>query len=113
MIPVGFALHPDDEFLELNREIIEREAEYYEVAPETLWAEHADGSLHPNGFWRRFAELKEKTGRPFVAHGVGLSMGTRSARDALRRSRWLDRVRDDHRTFEFGWWTDHLGATSL
>ena len=41
---VGWALHPDVEYLELTRGIIEREADYYEINPETLWRPR-DGAL--------------------------------------------------------------------
>ena len=111
MIPVGFSLQPDPEFLERTARIIAR-ADYWEVAPETLWRHRGDGRLEPNGFHRRFAELARRD-RFFVAHGVGLSLGTVDAGDARRRRAWLERVRADHATFGFRWYTDHLGASSV
>jgi uncharacterized protein len=113
VIPVGFTLQPDLEFLGLLEELILDRPDYYEVAPETLWRLRDDGSLTENGFHRRFAALADETGRPFVAHGVGLSLGTAAADDAPRRRAWLSRVRADHRRFRFRWYTDHLGASSL
>ena len=113
MIPIGFTLQPNDEFLDLCELLILEDADYYEVAPETLWRESLEGRLAPNGFHRRFLALKERTRRPFVAHGVALSMGTADAKDAARRRRWLAQVKQDHRAFSFRWYTDHLGATSL
>lgn len=112
MIPVGFTLQPDRRFLELTRPLVEA-ADYYEVAPETLWRDDAEGRLQPNGYHRTFAELRRVTGKPFVAHGVGYSMGTSCASDAKRRRAWRARVAADQRTFRFRWWTDHLGATSV
>jgi uncharacterized protein (UPF0276 family) len=109
-VPVGFTLQPEEKFLELLEPVIRR-ADYYEVAPETLWRELPNAALVENGFHRRFAALKAKSRKPFVAHGVGLSMG--SASDAARRKRWLKRVREDHGTFEFGWYTDHLGQSEV
>ena len=113
MVPVGLTLQPEVEFVELLDEVIRHEVDYYEVAPETLWRAGSDGSLEPNGFHRRFAALGEETRRPFVAHGVGLSMGSDCPADRARRKSWLARLRQDHRQFRFRWYTDHLGATSL
>jgi uncharacterized protein (UPF0276 family) len=111
MIPVGFTLQPDAEFLERCARIL-RGADYWEVAPETLWRHRSDGRLEPNGFHRRFLELP-RGGRFFVAHGVGLSLGTAAASDARRRRAWLGRVRADHAAFGFRWYTDHLGASAV
>ncbi|MDB4969253.1 MAG: hypothetical protein JWN44_4942 [Myxococcales bacterium] len=111
MIPVGFTLQPEPAFLERCHAIIAA-ADYWEVAPETLWRQGSDGRLEPNGFHRQFAAMARR-GRFFVAHGVGLSMGTAAAADAGRRRKWLARVRADHSTFGFRWYTDHLGASSV
>lgn len=113
MIPVGFTLQPEAAFLELLGGVIREGCEYYEIAPETTWRRDAEGALEPNGFHRAFLQIKEETGRPFVAHGVGLSMGTTAASDRARRRRWLARVAEDHRAFGFRWYTDHLGASAL
>lgn len=111
MVGVGFTLQPDEAFLSICRPLI-AEADYFEVAPETMW--YGDGpTLKPNGYHRTFAAIKADTGKPFVAHGVGLSLGTSDREDGERRQRWLDAVRRDHATFDFGWYTEHLGATSL
>jgi uncharacterized protein len=111
MIPVGFTLQPDPEFLERCERVIRR-ADYFEVAPETLWRRRGDGRLEPNGFHLRFAAMARRD-RFFVAHGVGLSLGTVAPDDARRRRAWLARVRADHATFDFRWYTDHLGASSV
>jgi uncharacterized protein (UPF0276 family) len=110
MIPVGFTLQPEAEFLERCAAIIDA-ADYYEVAPETLWRARGRRLL-PNGFHRRFAMLRAR-GRFFVAHGVGLSLGSAAAVDGARRRAWLQRVRADHAVFGFRWYTDHLGASAL
>src|SRR5262249_40809296 len=112
MVPVGIALPPDIETLELIAPLIE-EAEYFEVTPETLWRARADGELEPNGFHGGFLDLRERSGKPFVAHGVGLSVGSSPRSDAFRRQRWMQQIRLDHEQFKFGWYTDHLGATAL
>jgi hypothetical protein len=125
---VGFTLQPEDAFLEAVEPLLRGPAvDYFELAPETTWrpaprAGGGDGvaparagelSLAPNGFHRRFAALGAATRKPFVAHGVGLSLGTAAPADAARRRAWLARVRRDHAVFRFRWYTDHLGASSL
>lgn len=105
MVSVGFVLQPEARFLDLLEGVI-AEADHAEVAPETLWRLAGD-DLVPNGFFHRFAALAA-AGKPFVAHGVGFSVGSADA--AAHQARWLARVREDHETFRFRWWTDHLGA---
>ena len=111
MIAVGFTLQPELAFLELCDPLIRDDVDYYEVAPETLWRGDDENRLQPNGYHRRFLALGN--GRFFVAHGVGLSMGTTCAADAPRRRAWLAQLRRDQRDFRFRWYTDHLGATSI
>src|SRR4051812_37875105 len=112
MIPVGLMLQPDAAFLELLAPVID-DADYYEVAPETLWRVEDAGRRVPSGSHRRFAALKDASGKRFVAHGVGYSMGTACAADRARRRAWRARVAADQALFAFAWWTDHLGATAL
>jgi uncharacterized protein (UPF0276 family) len=113
VIAVGFTLQPHEETLALCEPLIEREVDYYEVAPETLWRPDGAGRFVPNGFHRRFEALRARTGRPFVAHGVGLSVGTASGGDEPRRRLWLETIAATQRAFDFRWYTDHLGATVL
>lgn len=108
---LGFTLQPEERYLDLTAPLL-AEVDYVEVAPETLWRTDAEGELVANGFHARFAALKRETDLPFVAHGVAFSLG--SARpDATRRARWLRRIGEDHAIFDYGWYTDHLGATEL
>jgi uncharacterized protein (UPF0276 family) len=110
-IGVGLVLQPDERYLDALGPLFDR-VDYFEVAPETLWRPGPNGDLLPNGFFRRFAALRVRTGRPFVAHGVGLSLGGTSARDQDRRRRWLARIALDHAVFDFRWYTDHGGVTA-
>ena len=71
------------------------------------------GRWAPNGFFHRFEALGVETGRPFVAHGVGLSLGSASPASRPQQRATLDWAARCHGTFRFGWYTDHLGATSL
>lgn len=113
MIPVGLTLQPERAYLSLLGGVIERDVDYYEVAPETMWRADAAGALHSNGFRALFASLGEKSGRPFVAHGVGFSVGSSGRKEGARKRRWLARLREDHADFKFLWYTDHLGASTL
>lgn len=92
--------------------MIRRDADYYEVAPETLWRLDGAGHLQDNGFFRSFVALREASSKAFVAHGVGLSVGSSSREDAARRRRWLSRVARDHAALGFRWYTDHLGMSA-
>ena len=110
---VGLTLPPNAGDLDRLAVLIDDEVDYYEVAPETLWRDDGAGGFVANGFHERFAQLKRRTGRPFVAHGVGLSLGSVASDDAKRRAKWHDRIRADHEVFEFAWYSDHLGVTVL
>ena len=112
MVAVGFTLQPEVEFLELCDRLIREEVDYYEVAPETTWRLRADGGFDDNGYHRRFRALARETGRFFVAHGVGFSVGSTATRDRARRRRWLQRLAADQAQLRYRWYTDHLGASA-
>ena len=112
MIPVGLTIQPEREYCELLEPLFLEEADYFEVTPETMWVRDGDEAFRPNGYWRVFREYGERTGKPFVAHGVGLSLGT-FAEDGARLARWLEAIRMSQGEFGFLWYTDHLGATVL
>lgn len=113
MISVGLTLQPDDAFLDLLGAVIHEESQHFEIAPETTWRFGAGEELVENSFSRRFQAIKARTGKRFMAHGVGFSVGSGARADAARKRRWLDQVKRDHALFDFAWYTDHLGATSL
>ena len=46
-----------------------------EVSPETLWREEG-GRIVANGFHALFREIRARSGKPFVAHGLAFSLGT-------------------------------------
>lgn len=110
---IGFTLQPEERFLDLLADVIRELPDYYEVAPETLWMADAHGRVGPNGFHRRFEALRRECGKPFVAHGVGLSPGGLARGDEPRYALWLERIARTHEAFEFEWYTDHLGTTTL
>jgi uncharacterized protein (UPF0276 family) len=111
VIPVGFTLQPEVQFLDACGPLLGA-VDYLEIAPETTWRWRSDDTLEPNGYHHRFRQLAQRR-QFFVAHGVGLSLGTDAPSDRARRRRWLARVREDHARFRFRWYTDHLGASSL
>ena len=112
MIPVGFTIQPEERYLELLDAVIREVPDYLELVPETTWRPAPDGGFAPNGFHEYFQRLGAETGKPFVAHGVGFSLGS-ARREPDRDAHWLERIRADHELFRFLWYTDHLGVTRL
>lgn len=110
---VGITLQPELKYLDLLEPLCRDEADYFEIAPETMWRIDRAGTWVHNGFRRAFAELGVRTGKPFVAHAVLGSLGTADARDRTRQAEWLARIAADHDVFRFRWFTDHLGASVL
>jgi len=107
---VGWALHPDLEYLERTREIIERDADYFEVNPETLWRPR-DGGLERNDFHALYRQIRDRSGKPFVGHGLDFSLATAldEPGETDRTALWMERLRDDQSEFRFPWLSEHLG----
>ena len=105
---VGFALHPDLEYLELAREILEGPADFFEINPETLWRPE-QGRLVRNDYYPLYQQIRDRSGKPFVAHGLEFSLGTPVGDDRPRTEAWLERLRDDQSEFRFPWISEHLG----
>lgn len=104
---VGFVLQPDVVYLDLLRPLLDSDAiDVFEVAPETLWQ---PGDFSLNGFAREFLEIA--AGRPFVAHGVGLSLATSAP--GPRWDRWRRAIARTQDRFHFEWYTDHSGGHRL
>lgn len=102
---VGLFLPNSAEHLEKIRSLLPL-ADFFEISPETFWT----GAMgdHPG-----VAALA--VDRPFVAHGLGYSMGTPWADEGpeqQRTSAWLAKIREFHERFQFCWYTDHLGFSS-
>jgi uncharacterized protein (UPF0276 family) len=109
---IGITLQPERRYLDLLEPLFVDDADYYVIAPETLWRRDGD-QVVPNGYRQRFRALGDRTGRPFVAHAVAGSLGTVDPGDRPRQAEWLRRVAEDHATFAFRWFTDHLGVSVL
>jgi uncharacterized protein (UPF0276 family) len=112
VIGVGFTLQPDELFLDLLSGVALEHADYFEVAPETLWAEHDELGFVPNGYHAQLRALGEHSGKPFVAHGVGLSLASNED-DSTYVQRWRAQLARDAALFGFRWFTEHLGASTL
>ena len=80
-VPVGFTLQPDEAFLDACTPVLEA-ADYFEVAPETMWRTDGEEALVPNGFHARFLTLGN-------ALGKGYGHPTAEARDGAEQNRVL------------------------
>jgi hypothetical protein len=112
MVLLGWPLHPDLQYLELTRDIIEEDADYFEINPEALWRPSRHGGLERNDFHQLFQQIQDRSKKPFVAHGLDFSPGTPLPGDRARTRAWLDRLHDDQETFHFEWMSEHLGWTT-
>jgi uncharacterized protein len=111
MPKLGITLQPEREYLTLLDPIFRGELiEYFQVAPETTWYSR-QGELITNGFYQTFLQLGRETQKPFVAHGVGFSAG--SMADEERKAKWLARLKEDQKQFQYLWYTDHFGVSSM
>lgn len=100
---VGISLQADEHFLVLNRELIENDAEVYEINPETLW----DAGCEPSPMYAVFRDIVERSNRLAIGHGILYSLG--AATNPTRRDAWIDALRRDQRVFGFEWFSEHLG----
>jgi uncharacterized protein len=104
----GFVIHPDKQYLQLCAPVIEREAEFYEVAPDAFWIRD-DTSCRSGPFAETLERIRDASRRPLVAHGLGLSPGTAESDDSPRLLAWLAQIERDQERFAFEWYTEHLG----
>jgi len=109
---VGVPLHSDLQYLEWMRDIIETDADFYEINPEQLWRREP-GGLVRNDYHALIRTLQARSGKPFVAHGLAFSIGSPLVGDESRTRAWLDRLRDDQEAFHFQWMTEHLGWSQV
>ena len=100
---VGLALHPEAEAVELLGRAIEELADFYELSPEMHW----QGEAEPAPTRALLLDLVRRAGKPVVAHGLFLSLG--SSGDAARLDAALARIERDQADFGFLHYSDHLG----
>jgi uncharacterized protein (UPF0276 family) len=103
---LGLTLLPRRDHLAAMARVIEDEAEFFEITPETLWEE----ALRPSDAHATILEIVRKSGRPAVGHGVDLSPGTSG--DDARIERHLAAIAREHEAFGFRWYSEHLGFTN-
>lgn len=101
---IGLALSGGQGHLELMAPLLER-VDFIEICPEQLWDDERQLSRRASTFF----DLKQQSGKPFSAHGLGLSLGTPG--ETGRIDRWLDQIARLHEILELVWYTDHLGAS--
>lgn len=105
----GFVVHPDREYLQLCAPILERDAEFYEIAPDAFWVRANDSSFCAGPFADVLERIRDASGRTLVAHGLGLSPGTSEPDHSPRLKAWLKQIQRDQARFDFAWYTEHLG----
>ncbi len=116
-VGIGFTLQPDREFLALLEPCFGPLADYFEITPETTWAEHDADHVYANSYADTFVALAHRWApahaprRPCVGHGVGLSVGSLDPDDRPRQDLWHRRLLADHARFQFAWLSDHLAVT--
>jgi uncharacterized protein len=103
---LGLTLLPHREHLAAMARVIEDDAEFFEISPETLWDEH----LEPSAAHDTILDIVVRSGRPVVGHGINLSPGT-PGEDA-RADRHLAAITREHAAFGFRWYSEHLGFTT-
>lgn len=113
-VQLALTLHADYEYLERVRDLIEEDVQRFEISPETLWRTDSQ-ELVPNEFYGVLHDLKVRSGRPLVGHGLSFSVGSArgSVVDERRRSLWLRTLERTQRDFGFEWYSEHLGFTAL
>lgn len=100
---LGIALHPEPEFLSLAAGLIEQ-VDLLEVSPDMLWRDLEE----PAPERALMLELVRRSGKPVLAHGLFLSLGSGAADQARWRAH-LERARRDQADFGFEHYSDHSG----
>jgi uncharacterized protein (UPF0276 family) len=81
--------------------------DFIEIVPDRLWHDFGVGERHR--FRRSRSAIEElrryAQGRPFVGHGIGLSLPSAAPLD----ERLLDEVVASHRALRYRWYSEHLG----
>ncbi len=99
----GLALPNDRSFLQHCQQLVEEQAELFEITPEVLWAAGAK----PGAGHAAMLELVRRLQRPVVGHGVLFGLGNVVA--PPRRAAWRAGLQRDQAAFAFRWFSEHLG----
>jgi hypothetical protein len=85
MPAVGITLQPEDAFLELLGGVLREDADYFEVAPETLWAVGDDDRFRPEPLSRAVSRAGRRGAAAVRRARRGDVAGQRAPGDAPRR----------------------------
>ena len=112
---VGLFLPNEEEHLALITELIDKDADFFELSPEVLWLGSSSGGKidnHPS--LDLFLQIRDFIQKPFVAHGLALSLGTplTTSNERHRTTAWLEKMAEMHQLFNFQYYTEHLGFTN-
>lgn len=102
----GVALFPERSFLRLARRVLEERCDVFEVSPELLWRD----ARTPATARAAIVDLVTRAGRPVLAHGLSLSLGSTGV-DPDEAAE-LERLAADVRDLGATRWSEHLGVSS-
>lgn len=113
----GLFLPNDLQHLGMLENLILNHSDYFELTPETAWTRTEPGSrIEDHSGMAMLQEIRQETGKPFVGHGLGYSLGTPlmdEGPEALRSRQWFAAIERAITDFELQWYTEHLGFAAL
>jgi len=112
---VGLFLPSDPVHLGLLAELIDTEADFFELSPESFWVGSSTGDgVQIHKAVELFENLRDLFKKPFVGHGLAYSLGTplKGELELVRTADWLDAIKRSHDLFNFKWYSEHLGFTN-
>ena len=115
LLGVGLFLPNDPSHLGLISELIDNEADYFELSPESFWTGSSTGGgieLHESV--NLFLKIRDFLGKPFVGHGLAYSIGTplQGSTEINRTEDWLEALAESNKLFDFQWYSEHLGFSN-
>lgn len=112
---VGLFLPSDPAHLGLISELIDSEADYFELSPESFWLGSSRGQgIEIHKAVQLFENFRDLLKKPFAGHGLAYSLGTpiQGKLEKARTADWLDAIKRSHKLFNFQWYSEHLGFTN-
>lgn len=112
---VGLFLPNDPSHLELYADLIESEADYFELSPESFWiGSSTGGGIEFHESVAIFESIRDLIQKPFVGHGLAYSPGTpiKEKVEKKRTDDWLEILKRTQDKFEFRWYSEHLGFSN-
>ena len=112
---VGLFLPNDPSHLELYADLIDGEADYFELSPESFWVGSSAGAgIEFHESVKIFEAIRDLVQKPFVGHGLAFSPGTpvEGGIEKKRTSDWLDILKRTQEKFNFRWYSEHLGFSN-